>query len=160
TRQHQTPEFTQIPVITQNGSETRGRLNVHGDRLPVMLYSERGAGFDRGREAGAGGTDWFRVRTLAGSSSSTMLQLRVYGEPGLLSAVAERLENLPGARHVSLASAATASESVVTADVRSDAADAALTTLDDLGVPGDDIALLRLDTIARERGTAEASALV
>ena len=89
-----------------------------------------------------------------------MLQLRVYGEPGLLSAVAERLENLPGARHVSLASAATASESLVTADVRSDAADAALTTLDDLGVPGDDIALLRLDTIARERGTAEASALV
>ena len=49
---------------------------------------------------------------------------------------------------------------LVTADVRSDAADEALTALEALGVPADDIALVRLDTIAAEAGTGEASSLI
>jgi uncharacterized hydrophobic protein (TIGR00271 family) len=77
-----------------------------------------------------------------------MLQLRVYGAPGAMAAAAERLTALAGARHVSLVETTADADALVTADVRPDAADRALATLDELGVPADDIALIRLDTIA------------
>jgi uncharacterized hydrophobic protein (TIGR00271 family) len=70
-----------------------------------------------------------------------VLQLRVYGDAPALATVAEDLRRLPGARHVSV------SDGLVTADVRPDAADAALTKLGRLGVPGDDVTLVRLETI-------------
>jgi uncharacterized hydrophobic protein (TIGR00271 family) len=77
-----------------------------------------------------------------------------------MAAVAEQLEALPGARHVSLVETSSGRPSLVTADLRTDTADPALTKLHALGVPADDIALVRLDTIAQEGGTSEASALV
>jgi uncharacterized hydrophobic protein (TIGR00271 family) len=89
-----------------------------------------------------------------------VLQLRVYGESRRMAAVAERLEALSGTRHVSLVEASAGRPSLVTADLRSEAADPALETLETLDVPAEDIALVRLDAIATEAGTSEASALI
>jgi uncharacterized hydrophobic protein (TIGR00271 family) len=89
-----------------------------------------------------------------------MLQLRVYGESTRLAALAERLGALAGARHVSVVETRAELASVLTADLRSEAADSALATLAELGVPPDDVSLFRLDTIAPDAGTSEASALI
>jgi uncharacterized hydrophobic protein (TIGR00271 family) len=89
-----------------------------------------------------------------------VLQLRVYGDSPLMAAVAERLDALPGARHVSVVETRADGTALLTADVRSDAADRALSTIDALGVAPDDIALVRLDTIVPEVGTGDASALI
>jgi uncharacterized hydrophobic protein (TIGR00271 family) len=75
-----------------------------------------------------------------------VLQLRVYGDASTLATVAEDLGRLPGARHVSV------SDGLVTADVRPEAADAALTTLGRLGIPGEDVSLVRLETIGPAAG--------
>src|SRR5262249_32514801 len=82
-----------------------------------------------------------------------MLQLRVYGDPSTMTVAAARLRALPGTRHVSLVETAPDASALVTADVRADAADQALATLDELDVAADDIALVRLDTIAPGIGT-------
>jgi uncharacterized hydrophobic protein (TIGR00271 family) len=76
-----------------------------------------------------------------------VLQLRVYGDPETAAAVAGRLRGLAGMRHVNLVETGDNGAALVTADVRSDAADQALTTLRELHVPPDDIALVRLDTV-------------
>jgi len=89
-----------------------------------------------------------------------VLQLRVYGDSPRMNAVAERLEAISGARHVSLVETSAGQPSLVTADLRSDAADPALATLTELGVTPEDIALVRLDMIAADPGTGEASALI
>jgi uncharacterized hydrophobic protein (TIGR00271 family) len=70
-----------------------------------------------------------------------VLQLRVYGDAATLAAVADDLGRLPGTRHFSL------SGGLVTADIRPDAADAALTRLNRLGIPAEDVTLVRLDAI-------------
>jgi uncharacterized hydrophobic protein (TIGR00271 family) len=89
-----------------------------------------------------------------------VLQLRVYGDSTVLVDVAAQLNALPGARHVSLVETEAEGSALVTADVRSDTADPALAMLETLGVPTDDVALVRLDTIAPEAGAGEASALI
>jgi uncharacterized hydrophobic protein (TIGR00271 family) len=91
-----------------------------------------------------------------------VLQLRVYGDSTVLVDVAAELKALPGARHVSLVETDADGAALVTADVRSDTADPALALLETRGVPADDIALVRLDTIAptTEAGRSEASALI
>jgi uncharacterized hydrophobic protein (TIGR00271 family) len=76
-----------------------------------------------------------------------MLQLRVYGEPTTMSAVADVLGGLAGARHVSLSEPGPSRTALVTADIRPDAADRAISKLDGLGIPARDITLLRLETI-------------
>lgn len=77
-----------------------------------------------------------------------------------MASVAARLDALSGARHVSLVVAEADPAALVTADLRSEAADAALTALESLSVPADDIALVRLETIASESGTDEVSPLI
>jgi uncharacterized hydrophobic protein (TIGR00271 family) len=77
-----------------------------------------------------------------------------------MAAVAQRLESLSGARHVSLVETSAGRPSLVTADLRSDAADPALATLRELRIPPEDVALVRLDTIGAGNGTGEASALI
>ncbi len=62
--------------------------------------------------------------------------------------IARELESLAGARHVSVVTLARGGESVVSADLRADAADSALETLQALGVGAGDIVLVRLDVIA------------
>jgi uncharacterized hydrophobic protein (TIGR00271 family) len=77
-----------------------------------------------------------------------------------MAAVAERLDPLPGARHVSLVEARSARTALVTADLRPDAADPALAALEALGVPADDVELVRLDTIVTGAGAGEVTGLV
>jgi len=89
-----------------------------------------------------------------------VLQLRVYGGSSALADVAEHLQALPGTRHVSLIDSARGGNALVTADVRPDAADQALTTLRTLGVAAEDVALLRLDTIGPVTSDNEPTALV
>jgi uncharacterized hydrophobic protein (TIGR00271 family) len=89
-----------------------------------------------------------------------MLQLRVYGDSPSMAVVADRLDALSGARHVSLLETAADGAALVTADLRAEAADRALATLETLGVSADDIALVRLDTIAPGAGAGDVTALI
>jgi uncharacterized hydrophobic protein (TIGR00271 family) len=76
-----------------------------------------------------------------------------------MSVVAEDLGRLAGARHVSLSDSRLAEAGLVTADIRPEAADAALTSLGELGIPAEDITLVRLETIG-PAATAEPLILV
>jgi uncharacterized hydrophobic protein (TIGR00271 family) len=76
-----------------------------------------------------------------------MLQLRVYGDRAAMAAAAEELGRLPGTRHVGLSDAAAAPRALVTADLRPESADDALARLGALGIPADDVTLVRLETI-------------
>lgn len=81
-----------------------------------------------------------------------MLQLRVFGPTQTMADVADRLEEIPGSRHVIRTEDEGSGHAVVTADLVDDAVDAALARVSRPGVPTDDVALLRLDTI----GTSQA----
>ncbi len=77
-----------------------------------------------------------------------VLHLRVFGPADAMAEVAETLADLGGARHVTRTdTGARADTVIVTADLQADAADDALHALHYLGVPRDDVALLRLDAI-------------
>jgi len=73
--------------------------------------------------------------------------------------VAERLDALPGARHVRVAEASHGA-ALLTADLRAEEADRVLATLTSLGVSRDDVMLLRLDTVAPASGAGDLTALV
>jgi len=89
-----------------------------------------------------------------------MLQLRVYGERDSMAVVAEQLERLPGTRHLTLAGTGRDSGACVSADIRADAADVALSILERLGVPADDIVFVRVDEIGSAPDAADSLALV
>jgi uncharacterized hydrophobic protein (TIGR00271 family) len=75
-----------------------------------------------------------------------MLHLRVFGAAPVMERVAESVAALPGAQHVTRTDAGNgAGDALVTADVDPDAADQALQALSALGVPADDVWLLRLE---------------
>jgi uncharacterized hydrophobic protein (TIGR00271 family) len=75
-----------------------------------------------------------------------MLHLRVFGAAPVMERAAESVSALPGAAHVTRTDAGHGTgRALVTADVDPDAADAALQALNALGVPPDDIWLLRLE---------------
>ena len=76
-----------------------------------------------------------------------------------MATAAERLDGLPGTRHVRVVEAAHGA-ALLTADLRSEAADSALATIGSLGVARDDVTLLRLDTIAPADGGGDVTALV
>jgi uncharacterized hydrophobic protein (TIGR00271 family) len=88
-----------------------------------------------------------------------MLQLRSYGDPSSMAIVAERLDALPGARHVRVAEASHGA-ALLTADLRAEEADRVLATLTSLGVSSEDVMLLRLDTVAPASGAGDLTALV
>jgi uncharacterized hydrophobic protein (TIGR00271 family) len=100
------------------------------------------------------------VVVTANSGGVDVLQLRVYGEVPRMAAVVERLETLAGVRHVSVVEMSAGRGSLVTADLRSEAADPVLETLETVGVSADDIALVRLDTISPRPAGSESSALI
>jgi uncharacterized hydrophobic protein (TIGR00271 family) len=89
-----------------------------------------------------------------------MLHLRVFGDAAAMADVAKRLDALEGARHVSVAAGVHERESLVTADVRAPAADEALEMLGELGIPSEDVLLLRFDAINPSAASEEAVALV
>jgi uncharacterized hydrophobic protein (TIGR00271 family) len=79
-------------------------------------------------------------------SPRAMLQLRVFGAGPVMEEVALSISALPGADHVTRTDAGDLSgQALVTADVDPEAADAALQALSRLGVPAQDVWLLRLD---------------
>jgi uncharacterized hydrophobic protein (TIGR00271 family) len=92
-----------------------------------------------------------------------MLHLRVFGAAPVMERVAESVSALPGAAHVTRTEAGHgAGHALVTADVDPDAADAALQALAALGVPAEDVWLLRLEGLqpGRRGRRRESSAVV
>ena len=89
-----------------------------------------------------------------------MLHLRVFGDTAAMADVAQRLDALPGVRHVSVAAGVHGGEALVTADLRAAAADRALALLEELGIPAEDFSLLRFDAIDPTAGSEEAVAVV
>ena len=77
-----------------------------------------------------------------------MLHLRVFGSAHAMGQVAESLSGLGGARHITRAETGHRHDTVVvTADIHVETADAALRSLDRLGIPPEDVSLLRIDAI-------------
>jgi uncharacterized hydrophobic protein (TIGR00271 family) len=77
-----------------------------------------------------------------------VLHLRVFGSAHAMARVADSLSDLGGARHITRAETGhSAGTVIVTADLHVDSADAAVRSLQRLGVPADDFSLLRLDAI-------------
>jgi uncharacterized hydrophobic protein (TIGR00271 family) len=76
-----------------------------------------------------------------------MLQLRVFGGSQELTHVAERLREIPGSRHVLHLGDGSRGQAMLTADLVDDAVDEALAYVNRVGVPAEDVVLLRLDTI-------------
>jgi uncharacterized hydrophobic protein (TIGR00271 family) len=76
-----------------------------------------------------------------------MLHLRVYGTVAALEALGRGLEADGTARSVTLAPAIRPGHALLTAEVRPDAADTVLAFVERSGVPGEDIALARLDDV-------------
>ena len=77
-----------------------------------------------------------------------MLLLRVFGDGPTMAEAAERLSTFPGASHITRTGAERRDgQAAVTADLQTDAADAALDVLRRLGVPSYDISLLRVEAI-------------
>jgi uncharacterized hydrophobic protein (TIGR00271 family) len=74
--------------------------------------------------------------------------------------VAQRLEALPGARHVAIAAGVRDQSTLVTADVMAPAADEALKMLRELGIPARDISLLRVEAIDPDSVAHEQVAIV
>lgn len=89
-----------------------------------------------------------------------MLQLRVFGSTQAMADVADRLDEIPGSRHVMRMVDGGSGRCVVTADLVDNAVDAALAGVNRLGVPRDDIALLRLDSIGPTVGQRPLSSVV
>jgi uncharacterized hydrophobic protein (TIGR00271 family) len=90
-----------------------------------------------------------------------MLHLRVYGAASAMEEVAESVSALPGADHITRTDAGDRTgRTLVTADVDPDAADTALQALTRLGVPAEDIWLLRLDGFQPGRRRRTSGAVV
>ncbi len=81
-----------------------------------------------------------------------MLQLRVSGDAPTTVEVARRLRDVPGAHNVHRTVDADTPTALVTADLDTDAADAALDAMQRLDVPGEDVVLLRLESIGPGTG--------
>ncbi len=89
-----------------------------------------------------------------------MLQLRVFGDSSAMGDVAERLAALPGAHHVSVAGGGREGSALVTADVRASVADGALELVRGIGIPAEDVSLVRLEVIGPAAAADEPVALV
>ena len=76
-----------------------------------------------------------------------MLQLRVFGTPPTMAAVADSLQRIPGARHVIQMGNGELGGALVSADLVDDAVDGALEQVTRLGVPSEDVVLVRLESI-------------
>jgi uncharacterized hydrophobic protein (TIGR00271 family) len=76
-----------------------------------------------------------------------MLQFRIFGASQVIASVSKQLEVIPGSAHVILTANGESGKSLVTADLDEDAVDPALAQVQRLGVPNDDVMLLRLDAI-------------
>lgn len=71
-----------------------------------------------------------------------MLELRVYGPSRAMADVAARLRDMPGARHVHSIASQDTSSVFVRADLIDDAVDGALSEVNRLGIPAQDVVLV------------------
>lgn len=76
--------------------------------------------------------------------AAEVLQLRVFGTAPVVAELAPRIQGIPGSRHVIRTGGEPA---VVTADLADDAVDRALEEVKRMGVPPEDVVLVRLDLI-------------
>jgi uncharacterized hydrophobic protein (TIGR00271 family) len=76
-----------------------------------------------------------------------VLQLRVFGASRQLADIAACLQEIPGSRHVVRTGDGADGNAFVTADLVDDAVDRALEQVRRMGVPSEDVVLVRLDTI-------------
>ena len=76
-----------------------------------------------------------------------MLQLRAFGDSPTASELAEQLRGVPGIRHVAVLAGSGGGTAALTADVRADVADRALSLARGAGIPAEDVSLLRLEVI-------------
>jgi uncharacterized hydrophobic protein (TIGR00271 family) len=76
-----------------------------------------------------------------------VLQVRVFGASRVVADVASELEVIPGSRHVVLTGDGASGKTLVTADLVDEAVDQAMERLRGLGLPSEDVVLVRLDTI-------------
>src|SRR5262249_22164496 len=79
--------------------------------------------------------------------SCVVLQLRVFGASELIADLADQLEGIHGARHVIVSGNGAAGRALVTADLVDDAVDQAVETIKRRGLPLEDVALVRLESI-------------
>jgi uncharacterized hydrophobic protein (TIGR00271 family) len=76
-----------------------------------------------------------------------VLQLRVFGAEQVIAEVAGDLQGIPGSRHVFVTGDGGSGKAFVTADLADDAVDRALSRVRGLGLPSEDVVLLRLESI-------------
>ncbi len=76
-----------------------------------------------------------------------MLQLRVFGAGPVVAELAARIQDIPGSRHVIRTGDGDDGLAVVTADLADSAVDRALEHVKQMGVPADDVVMVRLDSI-------------
>jgi uncharacterized hydrophobic protein (TIGR00271 family) len=76
-----------------------------------------------------------------------VLQLRVFGASELIADLSNELEEIHGARHVIVSGNGASGKALVTADLGDDAVDPAIERVKRLGLPSDDVMVLRLESI-------------
>src|SRR5262245_44408123 len=132
-----------MPVVTTPAKVCMAQIYRAGARSTGQIRTRSGA-----PAAGSHDTPTSVGLARIGSAEGEgVLQLRVYGDSSTMALVADDLGRLQGARHVGLSSGRLAGDSLVTADIRPDAADAALTRLGRYEIPSEDITMGRLGTI-------------
>jgi uncharacterized hydrophobic protein (TIGR00271 family) len=76
-----------------------------------------------------------------------VIEVKLFGEADLMTSAARRLDRLDGVRHVVLTPAARTGRAVIRADARHNAVDEMLAQLKDLGIPPEDVVLIRVEEI-------------
>jgi Domain of unknown function (DUF389) len=89
-----------------------------------------------------------------------MLQLRVHGATASLVAVGHGLSDGDAVRGIAIVQAVDPGQSVLTAEVRPEAADRVLAAVADRGVPGEAVTLVRLDDVGPIRRGHAAGSLI
>jgi uncharacterized hydrophobic protein (TIGR00271 family) len=89
-----------------------------------------------------------------------MLQLRAFGPATSIAELADGLERIPGSRHVVRTGDGRPGRALVTADLVDDAVDRALIQVNRLGLPAEDVVLVRLDTIGASAAQRPLASLV
>jgi uncharacterized hydrophobic protein (TIGR00271 family) len=76
-----------------------------------------------------------------------MLQLRVFGTAPVVAEIAGRIQDIPGSRHVIRTGNGVDEPALMTADLADNAVDRAIEEVKRMGVPPEDVVLVRLDLI-------------
>jgi uncharacterized hydrophobic protein (TIGR00271 family) len=76
-----------------------------------------------------------------------VLQLRVFGTSELIADLTNQLERIHGARHVIVSGNGASGKALVTADLVDDAVDQAIERVSRLGLPSEDVMVLRIESI-------------